>query len=213
MVAEAISQHPREFVALVTATIAIFAIITNALFLQRARTRRLYLQHGRCSSRRPRRATLAGRPLHSGGRAGQSGAAAAHREHPTRARPQGFYEDQPMASGAPKPMQGREFVHTAGLKINPEASESLLRTITAFTAKPRAPESHRCSARCDRQINRAVQARDSSAASPAEFGYGQIKPTGVFDRRHGPRSRNSNGIIGCPSAGRFPTASCVSLPP
>ena len=33
--AAAISEHPREFVGLVIATIAIFAIVTNALFLQR----------------------------------------------------------------------------------------------------------------------------------------------------------------------------------
>src|SRR5215468_1190299 len=33
--AAAISEHPREFVAIVVSTVAVFGIVTNALFLQK----------------------------------------------------------------------------------------------------------------------------------------------------------------------------------
>jgi hypothetical protein len=42
-----ISRHPREFVGIVMASVAVFVIYLNALFLQRDRTRRQSLRR-RC---------------------------------------------------------------------------------------------------------------------------------------------------------------------
>jgi len=181
--AAAIGRHPHEFVGLVMGTIAIFAIAINALFLQKGphpapifATRPL-LQH---------EATLAPR-----GPVGQPNTTA---EVATQARLQlianiqrelgrkGFY-DGPADGiwGAKTDAAVRDFVQTAGMKINPEASDGLLRAITASNAKvttgnvaPDAPD----------PIAKLIAPSKRVAAvqrALADFGYGQIKPTGVFD--------------------------------
>jgi peptidoglycan hydrolase-like protein with peptidoglycan-binding domain len=83
----------------------------------------------------------------------------------------------------------RDFIQASGLKVNPEANENLLRAVSNYVAKPAT----------------AAAAPNASAADPiakliapskrivsiqrtlADFGYGQIKATGVYD----PETRNA----------------------
>lgn len=76
----------------------------------------------------------------------------------------------------------RDFIHTAGVKINPEANDALLRAIAAFNPKPsnaaaapNPPSDPIAKLIAPSKKVMAVQ------RALADFGYGQIKPTGVFD--------------------------------
>jgi peptidoglycan hydrolase-like protein with peptidoglycan-binding domain len=78
----------------------------------------------------------------------------------------------------------RDFVQAAGLKVNPEASDSLLRAIMASGTKaqsgrPVPPESVR-----NDPIAELISPTKRVLAvqrALADFGYGQIKPSGNFD--------------------------------
>jgi peptidoglycan hydrolase-like protein with peptidoglycan-binding domain len=179
--AAAIAGHPREFVGLIMGTLAILAIVTNALFMQKG----------------PHPAPIfATRPL-------------LHRDAAPAARPQavqampaadqarlqligniqreltrkGFY-DGPADGiwGAKTDAAARDFASAAGLKINPEANDGLLRSIVAYNPKPTtvaAPPSPPSD-----PIAKLVAPSKKVIAvqrALADFGYGQIKPTGVLD--------------------------------
>lgn len=185
-VAAAIGRHPREFVALVMGTIATFAIVINALFLQKGphpapifATRPL-LQH---------EAALP--PRVQGIQGGQSNMAI---ETSALARTQiigniqrelarkGFY-DGPADGiwGSKTDIAVRDFAQAAGMKINPEASDSLLRAIT--TSNVRAPSASAAAAPADPIAKLIAPSKRVTAIQRAlsEFGYGQIKQTGVYD--------------------------------
>ena len=181
--AAAIGEHPREFVALIMVTVAIFAIVLNALLLQKGphpapifANRPLLPQETtiapRLSSTQPAAPEASNQ--------GRLQLVANIQRELTR---KGFY-DGPADGiwGAKTDTAVRDFLQTAGLKTNAEASDGLLRAITTSTAKPAsttgaatpadpigkliAPPSKRVTA-----VQRAL----------ADFGYGQIKPTGIFD--------------------------------
>jgi peptidoglycan hydrolase-like protein with peptidoglycan-binding domain len=82
----------------------------------------------------------------------------------------------------------RDFEHAAGLKPSPEPNEALLQTImrspprsaratTTSSVRPSAP------ARSEPAVERPAPSRRVIALQRAlaEFGYGQIKPTGIVD--------------------------------
>jgi len=179
--AAAIAGHPREFVGLIMGTLAILAIVTNALFMQKG----------------PHPAPIfATRPLF-------------HRDAAPAARPQavqampaadqarlqligniqreltrkGFY-DGPADGiwGAKTDAAARDFASAAGLKINPEANDGLLRSIVAYNPQPTtvaAPPSPQSN-----PIAKLIAPSKKVIAvqrALADFGYGQIKPTGVLD--------------------------------
>ena len=184
-VAAAIGRHPREFVGVVMATVAIFAICINALYLQKGphpapifASRPLLKQAAPAASPRTAAApsNIASDP------AAQSRAqliADIQRELNRR----GFYDGAVDSIwGAKTDAATRDFIQAAGLKINPDLSDSLLRVIVASKV----------------QNNRAVMpepARNDPIAeliaptkrvlaiqrALADFGYGQIKPTGTYD--------------------------------
>ena len=78
----------------------------------------------------------------------------------------------------------RDFVLASGAKVNPEASDSLLRAIVAYAAK--APASRTASVEPVRNDPIAELIAPSKRVlaiqrALADFGYGQIKPSGSFD--------------------------------
>ena len=157
--ATAIGEHPREFVALVMVTIAVFGIVTNALFLQKGphpapifATRPLL----------PQGATLAPRL--------QSTQSAPATDTANQARLQlianiqrelthkGFY-DGPADGiwGSKTDPAVRDFIQAAGLKINAEPSDALLRTVSTSSAKPSNTGSGiEHGGRPDRQVDCAI---------------------------------------------------------
>jgi peptidoglycan hydrolase-like protein with peptidoglycan-binding domain len=85
--------------------------------------------------------------------------------------------------GAKTDLAARQFAQAAGLTIDPAPSENLLRAIT--TAKPASPPAPAAAApQPSDQIAALIAPSKRVLAiqrALADFGYGQIKPTGVFD--------------------------------
>lgn len=178
-----ITRHPREFVGIVMASAAVLTIFVNALFLQKG----------------PHPAPIfAPRPMLVGPAPVSSVRSPATQTNPAVEVPaqsvaqltadiqrelsrRGFYDGAADGIwGAKTDAGARDFVQAAGLRINPEASEALLRALVA--SRVRAPET-------------AVPSRNDPIAeliapskrvlaiqrALADFGYGQIKPTGTYD--------------------------------
>ncbi|MBI3703565.1 MAG: peptidoglycan-binding protein [Rhizobiales bacterium] len=84
--------------------------------------------------------------------------------------------------GAKTDAATRDFIQAAGLKINPDVSENLLRAIVTSKAqnnRATTPEP----VRSDPIAELIAPTKRVLAIQRAlsEFGYGQIKPTGTFD--------------------------------
>jgi peptidoglycan hydrolase-like protein with peptidoglycan-binding domain len=184
MLAAAIGRYRREFVGLLMATLAIFAIVTNALFMQKGphpapifATRPL-LQRG--AGPAPRLQAVQSTPVVD--QANQARIQLIGNIQRELSR-KGFY-DGPADGiwGAKTDAAVRDFVQTTGLKINPEANDGVLRAIAAYNPKPAnvpvapAPAS-------DPIAKLIAPSKKVTAVQRtlADFGYGQIKPTGVFD--------------------------------
>lgn len=180
--AAAIGRHPREFVGLIMAAVAIFAVISNALFLQKG----------------PHPAPIfATQPLLKRDAALPSRLQAVQSTPATETSDQakliiniqrelsrkGFY-DGPVDGiwGAKTDAAARDFIHVAGLKTSPEASDGLLRTITMSNVEPvnTAGTSNTVPDPIAKVIAPSKRVTAVQRAL-ADFGYGQIKPTGVFD--------------------------------
>jgi hypothetical protein len=181
-IAAAIAQHPREFVAMVMSTVAIFAIVVNALFLQKG----------------PHPAPIfAARPLHKPDATlpPRLSATSSHigSDLVAQARVQlianiqrelsrkGFY-DGPADGiwGSKTDAAVRDFLQASGLKVNPEANESLLRAISSYVAKPVAAAAAPATDPIAKLIAPSKRIVSIQRAL-ADFGYGQIKATGVYD--------------------------------
>ena len=187
--ATAIGEHPREFVALVMSSIAVFGIVTNALFLQKGphpapifATRPLL----------PQEATLAPRlqtaPTADTGTQARLQLITNIQRELTR---KGFY-DGPADGiwGSKTDSAVRDFIQAANLKINAEPSDALLRTVSTSNAKPSNTGS--VSNVAADPIARLIAPPTAPLVAPskritavqralADFGFGQIKPTGVLD--------------------------------
>jgi len=180
--AAAIGRHPREFVGIVMATVAIFAIFINALYLQKGphpapifATRPVLKQAAPVASPR-----IAATP--SPDSAAQSRARLIfdiQRELNRR----GFYDGAVDGIwGAKTDAAARDFIQVAGLKINPDVSDGLLRAIVASKVPgnrvlPPGPAR-------DDPIGELIAPTKRVLAiqrALADFGYGQIKPTGTYD--------------------------------
>ena len=183
--AAAIGRRPREFVGVVMATVAIFAICINALYLQKGphpapifATRPLLKQEAPATSPRTAAApsNIASDP------AAQSRAqliSDIQRELNRR----GFYDGAVDGIwGAKTDAATRDFIQAAGLKINPDVSDGLLRVIVASKVRNNravTPEP----ARNDPIAELIAPTKRVLAIQRAlaDFGYGQIKPTGTYD--------------------------------
>jgi peptidoglycan hydrolase-like protein with peptidoglycan-binding domain len=181
-VAAAIGRQPREFVAVVMATLAAFAIIANALFLQKGPhpapifpTRPLLQQEVALPPRlQPPQSTAA---IEAGNQAKLI--ANIQRELSRK----GFY-DGPADGiwGAKTDAAVRDFTHTAGLKTNVEPSDGLLRAIVASNARAaNTPVSLNIPPDPIAKLIAPSKRVVAVQRALADFGYGQIKPTGIFD--------------------------------
>ena len=185
-IAATITTHPREFVAIVMAIAATIAIFVNALFLQhgphpapifatRPLMRSVMLPPKRASAPVPV-------PLDSHGRL------VADIQQALNAK--GFYDGAIDGLWGARTDSGvRDFLRASGSNAGVEASETLLRAIQtsavrAGQAPPAAPDND--------PIAQLLKPRPAAAPAPdtrimavqrvlAEFGYGQIQPTGVID--------------------------------
>lgn len=184
-IAAAIAQHPREFVAMVMSTVAIFAIVINALFLQKGPhpapifAARPLLQP---------EATLPPRLSATSSHIGSDLAAQARVQLIANIQRElsrkGFY-DGPADGiwGSKTDAAVRDFLQASGLKVNPEANENLLRAISSYVAKPVAAAAAPAPPATDPIAKLIAPSKRivSVQRALADFGYGQIKATGVYD--------------------------------
>ena len=185
--AAAISRHPREFVGILMATVAVFAIFINALYLQRGphpapifAARPPLAQPAPVVLPRPRAAAPVAAPATVARSQAQIiGDIQRELSH------KGFYDGAVDGIwGARTDAAARDFVQVAGLKINADASEGLLHAIvtsnvTAQNGRAAAP----APVRNDPIAELIAPTKQVLAIQRAlaDFGYGQIKPTGVYD--------------------------------
>jgi peptidoglycan hydrolase-like protein with peptidoglycan-binding domain len=192
--AAVIGEYPRESVAILMATVATFTIFVNALFLQKGPhpapifAPRPMLQREEAALPPRILGVHPNAAIETSALARTQMIASIQRELTRK----GFY-DGPADGiwGSKTDIAVRDFAQAAGVKINPEASDSLLRAITTSNAKAAAATGAANGA--------ANGAADPAAADPiakliapskrvtaiqralSDFGYGQIKPTGQFD--------------------------------
>jgi peptidoglycan hydrolase-like protein with peptidoglycan-binding domain len=185
--AAAISRHPREFVGVLMTTVAIFAIFINALFLQHGphpapifATRPPVTQITPVALPRPRAVAPAAAPT----TVARSQAQIIGDIQRELAR-KGFYDGAVDGIwGAKTDTAARDFVQAAGLKINADASESLLHAIATSNAKaPSGRAAMPAPVRNDPIAELIAPTKQVLAIQRAlaDFGYGQINPTGVYD--------------------------------
>jgi peptidoglycan hydrolase-like protein with peptidoglycan-binding domain len=183
-VAAAIARHPREFVGVVMGAAAIFAILINALFLQHGphpapifATRTMLSADERVVLPRPRVVEPAATPV-TPARLKAQIIADIQRELARK----GFYDGSPDGTwGGNTDAAARNFVQAASLRIDVEASENLLRAIAG--SKVQASRQAAAPSRRDPIAELLAPTKQVLAVQRAltDFGYGQIKPTGVFD--------------------------------
>ena len=184
-VAAAIAQHPREFVAIVMSTVAIFAIVTQCAVSAKGAASGADI----CGSpTAPAGSTLPPRISGAQSHLGSDLAAQARVQLIANIQRElsrkGFY-DGPADGiwGSKTDAAVRDFLQASGLKVNPEANENLLRAISSYVAKPAAaaaapnPPATDPIAKLIAPSKRIV----SIQRALADFGYGQIKATGVYD--------------------------------
>lgn len=178
----AISEHPREFVGIVLAACATLAIFVNALFLQHgphpapifASRPMLAPQQPVARPRLIEPQTIAPDP------APQARAQTISDIQRELAR-RGFYDGAVDGVwGAKTDAATRDFLATAGLKLNPDAGDALLRAIVASNVK--APARTNAPAVRNDPIAELIAPTKRMLAvqrALADYGYGQIKPTGI----------------------------------
>ena len=188
-VAAVIVGHPREFVGFVLATAATAMIFTNALFLQRGphpapifATRPPAVVHRPPAPRAP-----AAMPQQAAPQLAQPAPDAAasraqlvsniQRELSSR----GFYDGAVDGIwGARTDAAVRDFLAAAGLKMGVDANDALLHAIAASpvrrTAAPEAPRSDPIA-----QLLAPSKRVLAIQSALSDFGYGQLRPTGIYD--------------------------------
>jgi len=191
--AAAIGRHPREFVAIVMGTIAIFAIFINALFLQKGPHPAPIFATRPFVAAEPAAAAAPAAPRVSMLPRVVQPDAAPPVPVPAPARAQlvtdiqreltrrGYYDGAADGVwGAKTDAAARDFAQAAGVTMNVEASDGFLRALTASRAKAeRAP----APPRNDPIAELLAPSKRTMAVQRAlsEFGYGQIKATGTYD--------------------------------
>jgi peptidoglycan hydrolase-like protein with peptidoglycan-binding domain len=97
----------------------------------------------------------------------------------------GFYDGAADGVwGAKTDAATRDFVQATSAKVNPEASDSLLRAIVAFNAKAQSGRATSSEPARNDPITEMITPSKRVIAiqrALADFGYGQIKPSGTYD--------------------------------
>ncbi|HEY7230706.1 MAG TPA: peptidoglycan-binding domain-containing protein [Pseudolabrys sp.] len=163
-------------------TVAVFAIAINALFLQKGphpapifATRPLLHREAALP---PRLSSIPGSLASDMAAQGRLQLVANIQRELAR---KGFY-DGPTDGiwGSKTDAAVRDFIQTSGSKVNPEANENLLRAVTTYTARP-APASTAVSSDPIAKLIAPSKRMVAVQRALADFGYGQIKATGVYD--------------------------------
>jgi len=184
--AAAIVSHPREFVGLVMATAATVAVFTNALFLQKGP------HPAPIFATRPAVRVVPITPPRPQGAPANAVSSAPADAVKNRAQlisdiqrelhRRGYYDGTLDGIwGARTDAAARDFVQASGLRLTVEASDALLRAILSAGAKRAAAEPAR---RNDPIAELIAPSKRVLAVQRAlaDFGYGQIKPTGLYDQ-------------------------------
>lgn len=178
--AAVIGHHPREFVGLVMAVTATFAVFTNALFFQKGphpapifATRPLLKQATPALPARPVVPAISAETTPQN----RTQLIGDIQRELTR---KGYYDAViDGVWGARTDSAVRDFLQASGAKVAAEASDGLLRAIAASPAKSVPP-----AARSNDPIAALIAPSKRIIAiqrALADFGYGQLKPTGVHD--------------------------------
>lgn len=184
-VAAVIVRHPREFVGVVMATAATCAIFSNALFLQKGPhpapifATRPVAQAVPLAPPRPQSAptNVVVAPLPDTPQNRGQLISEIQRELNRR----GYYDGTVDGIwGARTDAATRDFIQATGVKLNADASDALLRAILSSGAKRAAAEPARGNDPIADLIAPSKRVLAVQRAL-ADFGYGQIKPTGLFD--------------------------------
>jgi peptidoglycan hydrolase-like protein with peptidoglycan-binding domain len=176
----AVTQHPRESVAILTAAATTLVIFINALYLQRG-PHPAPIFGSRQLTKQDRLAVLPHRrPAEAGGAAAIVRTRAQLVGEIQRALAErGFYEGAIDGIwGARTDGAVRDFTEAGGTRVDAEASESLLRTIKGSEIHAQA-----ASAAGDPIAQLLTPSKRVLAVQRAlaDFGYGQITPTGIED--------------------------------
>ena len=166
-------------------TVAIFAVVINALYLQKGphpapifAARPLLQKEATLPPRLPGTQSQLGSDLAAQARVQMI--ANIQRELNRK----GFY-DGPSDGiwGSKTDAAVRDFLQASGLKVNPEANENLLRAISNYVAKPTAAATAQTPPTTDPIAKLIAPSKRivSIQRALADFGYGQIKATGVYD--------------------------------
>ena len=190
-----ISRHPREFVGIVMAAGAVLTIFINALFLQKgphpapifsarpllAVPTPVKLPDPRISQPNP--AATIGSSISVPVAVPDAVKLTADIQRELSRR--GYYDGAADGIWGAKTDAGvRDFIQASGHKINPEASESLLRALAMSPLKtPGAPPTTLVPQRNDpiAALIAPTQRVLSIQRALADFGYGQLKLTGTYD--------------------------------
>ncbi|MDO8875046.1 MAG: peptidoglycan-binding domain-containing protein [Pseudolabrys sp.] len=182
-----IGRYPREFVGLVMATAAVIAVFANALFLQTGpHPAPIFATRQAVAPAqvvvRPR-VTAPAQPASPAVDAPVRNRVQLIAEIQRELTRRGFYDGiADGVWGAKTDAGARDFLQSTGLRMNPEASEDLLRTLQS--AKPKAISAAAVApVRNDPIAELIAPSRRVLAIQRAlsDFGYGQIKPTGAYD--------------------------------
>ena len=154
-------------------------------FCKRVRIRRRYLRPVRCSSRRQHsRRAFRARQSHIGSDLAAQARVQLIANIQRELSRKGFY-DGPADGiwGSKTDAAVRDFLQASGLKVNPEANENLLRAISSYVAKPVAAAAAPSPPATDPIAKLIAPSKRivSIQRALADFGYGQIKATGVYD--------------------------------
>jgi peptidoglycan hydrolase-like protein with peptidoglycan-binding domain len=176
-----ISHYPREFVGLLMAASATFAICANALFMQSGphpapifATRPLLKQSAPMPATRPAQLVA---PAVEPVPANRAQLIADIQRELAR---KSYYDGAADGVwGARTDSAVRDFLQASGAKVSAEASDSLMRAIAVGPAKRTQPP-----ARTNDPIAELIAPSKRVLAvqrALADFGYGQLKPSGVYD--------------------------------
>jgi peptidoglycan hydrolase-like protein with peptidoglycan-binding domain len=187
-----IGRHPREFVALLMATVATGWIFTNALFLQKGphpapifATRPV--THETVPLAPPRPQIMAPAPMPIPAPTTAPAPATAEQNHgqlvsniQRELNRRGYYDGTVDGVwGARTDAAVRDFVQATGAKVTADANDALLRAIVAAPAKRAATP-----ARTNDPIAALIAPSGRMLAVQRalnDFAYGPVKPTGLYD--------------------------------
>jgi peptidoglycan hydrolase-like protein with peptidoglycan-binding domain len=184
-----VTRHPREFVGILSAGFAVLAIMVNALVLQKGPhpaplfAAKAALKQDMMPMPVPRQQkaqpAMATEPV----ALSRAQLVAAIQGELSR---KGYYEGAADGVwGAKTDAAARDFVQASGLKINPEASDIFLRTLGVANPKQQSgPGATPASGRADPIAELIAPSKTRVMAvqrALADFGYGQLKLTGVAD--------------------------------